>query len=99
MKLHIDTMDNRQTIVGLGGKRLVVATNKEASQRLLPLICRILKETGKSFEDVSGVEINSGPGSYTGLKVGAAVANCLGFLLNIPVNGKKGPVEPRYGAD
>ena len=34
-------------------------------------------------------EVNRGPGSFTGLRVGVAIANALGFLLKIPVNGKR----------
>ncbi|MFH1536127.1 MAG: hypothetical protein ABIC96_03620 [Patescibacteria group bacterium] len=36
-----------------------------------------------------GIEVETGPGSFTGLRVGVSVANALGFALNIPVNGKK----------
>ena len=42
------------------------------------------------------MELNIGPGSYTGLRVGAAVANALGFALQIPVNGKDSAVELIY---
>ena len=41
------------------------------------------------FKDLDGIEVETGPGSFTGLRVGVSVANALGFELDIPVNGKK----------
>ncbi len=38
---------------------------------------------------LEGIEVETGPGSFTGLRVGASVANALGYSLGIPVNGKK----------
>ena len=38
---------------------------------------------------LEGVEVETGPGSFTGLRVGVSIANTLGFALGIPVNGKK----------
>ncbi len=35
------------------------------------------------------IRVNTGPGSFTGLRVGASIANALGFLLKISVNSKK----------
>ncbi|MDD5147084.1 MAG: hypothetical protein PHV63_00840 [Candidatus Daviesbacteria bacterium] len=41
------------------------------------------------WKDLDGIEVETGPGSFTGLRVGVSVANALGFALEIPVNGKK----------
>ena len=59
---------------------------------------QILKKHQKTLGDLSEIEINLGPGSFTGLKVGVAVANALGWALKIPINGKKVGelVEPKY---
>lgn len=43
------------------------------------------------LEDIQAIEIYPGPGSYTGLRVGFAIANTLGYMLHIPVNGKVYP--------
>lgn len=100
MKLYFDTSDNQKTVVKFCDKEFIVPTKENKSQQILPLIEKILKNTKKSLSDISQIEFNQGPGSYTGLKVGAAVANTLGFALGIPVNGqdlkKTGPVEPHY---
>lgn len=66
------------------------------SQVLLGLIQKILKKNILEFKDLSEIKINTGPGSYTGLKVGAAVANALGFSLGIPVNNKKVELDIKY---
>ena len=96
MKLFIDTSDNQKTIVGLDDERLEKPTGVDKSQQTLGLIEKILKKNKKKISDITEIEVNLGPGSFTGLKVGAAIANTLGFALDIPVNGKKQLVIPRY---
>lgn len=93
MILHIDTKDQRIIKVSLkkGGKvmKSLSEENKYGSQVLLPLIEKILKPQGLEYKDLTGIEVETGPGSFTGLRVGVSVANALGFSLGIPVNGKK----------
>ncbi len=96
MKLYLDTSDSQKTIVGLDDKRLEKPTGSDKSQRLLNLIEQILKMNKKKVGDITEIEVNLGPGSYTGLKVGTAVANALGFALDIPVNGQRQLLIPRY---
>ena len=100
MKLYIDTSSNKQTTVRLGGRELRRGSEVTHSQVVLPMIEELLKKQGKRITDISEIEVNPGPGSFTGLRVGAAIANALGFALKVPVNGKK-PwkmeiVEPAY---
>lgn len=100
MVLWINTSDRKRIEVALKkGDKVVYSKFKEndfGSQVLLKLITDILKENRLEFSDLTGIEIEKGPGSYTGLKVGASVANALGFSLKIPVNGKKFEVELTY---
>jgi len=72
------------------------STQKLGSQVLLNLITELLAENKLKFEDLTEIEVNTGPGSFTGLKVGVAVANALGFSLNVPVNGKKAEIDLKY---
>jgi tRNA threonylcarbamoyladenosine biosynthesis protein TsaB len=92
MVLHINTKDSKLITVALKEKEKVVSEmseeNEYGSQVLLPLITKLLEKQGLEFKDLTGVEVEEGPGSFTGLKVGASVAQTLGFALNIPVNGK-----------
>ena len=48
--------------------------------------------------DIDEIDVRQGPGSYTGLKVGASVANALSFALCKKIKGNKfGMIfEPKY---
>lgn len=96
MKLFIDTSDNTKTIVGLDNSRLEKPTGSDKSQQLLVLIDQILKKHKKAAKDITAIEVNTGPGSFTGLRVGVAIANTLAWVLRIPVNGKTKSIEPTY---
>ena len=88
MKLYIDTSSSEKVVIGLDGEMFEADSKKEKSQRLLPFIKETLKKKGKDLKDVTEIEVNPGPGSFTGLRVGVSVANALGWSLKIPVNGK-----------
>lgn len=101
MVLHINTKDSKLIIVALKDKNKIVSEmseeNKYGSQVLLPLIAKLLKKENLEFKDLSGVEVEEGPGSFTGLRVGTSVAQAIGYALNIPVNGKlNSPVKLKY---
>src|SRR4030066_1754633 len=96
MKLFIDTSDNQKTIVGLDDERLEKPTGPDKSQQALLLIDQILKKNKKVISGITEIEVNLGPGSFTGLKIGVAIANALGFALDIPVNGKRQVVLPHF---
>ena len=97
MKLKIDTTNRLEIKVELedpkkGTIQRVVQKQKLGSQVLLPMIVKILKKNELNLKDLTAVEVNCGPGSFTGTRVGVSVANALGFALDIPVNGKKGKI-------
>lgn len=100
MILYINTKDQKVIEVSLKKDGKVVKTlseeNEYGSQVLLPLIGKILKQEKLDFKDLKGIEVETGPGSFTGLRVGVSVANALGFSLRIPVNGKRVETELQY---
>lgn len=100
MILHIVTKDRKQISVSLNkdGKQVASLSqeNEYGSQVLLPLISKLLDREKMNFEDLKEIEVETGPGSFTGIRVGVSVANSLGFALNIPVNGKKFETELVY---
>ena len=55
------------------------------SERLLPMVQRILDDAAVSLPDLSGIAIASGPGSFTGLRIGMSTAKGLCMALDIPL--------------
>ncbi len=96
--LEIDSseQDTVSVFLSVGGRRIEEKkTRGSLSQELLPLIGALLRKHNLSVSSISSMKLHTGPGSFTGLRVGAAVANCLGWLLSVPLNNEK-PGEPVY---
>lgn len=55
------------------------------SKEITLLIIDCLKEVGKTVQELSAVAISKGPGSYTGLRVGASCGKGLCYALDIPL--------------
>ncbi len=100
--LYIDTSSNKQTVVGLemNGEKDILEKESTAwkSQAVLPLITDLLDKHGLVLHDINAITVVPGPGSFTGLRVGVAIANTLGVWLKIPVNRQRvgDIVEPVY---
>lgn len=100
--LRIDTSNNKKIEVCLNRGKEAYCFSSEASalksQVVLLLIDKVLKENKIELKDLTSIEVNLGPGSFTGLRVGVSVANALSYSLKIPVNGNKVGVlvEPVY---
>ena len=92
MKLYIDTTKVRLAKVTMG-------QYEKTSSEILPLIEEALRVNKLTLSNITEIIIETGPGSFTGLRVGAAVANVLGVLLGVPVNGKKGLAIPKYASE
>jgi len=58
---------------------------KTHSQTLLPMLQEIVKMIELDMETVDGIAVSSGPGSFTGLRIGSATAKGLGLALNKPI--------------
>lgn len=54
---------------------------------LMPAIEQMLKQTGSSKAEITGVAVAIGPGSFTGLRIGMAAAKGIGLALGVPVVG------------
>ena len=58
---------------------------KTHSEKLMPLIEKMLLDLEIEIGEVDAVAISEGPGSYTGLRIGAAIGKSLAFALNLPI--------------
>ena len=81
MWLGLDTASDRASVaLGIPGRDPIEETISGARRHaagLLPAIERLLERSGATLNDVSGVALSDGPGSFTGLRVGAALAKAL----------------------
>jgi tRNA threonylcarbamoyladenosine biosynthesis protein TsaB len=57
------------------------------AEALMPLLARVMKQSGLAFRDLDRVVVTTGPGSFTGLRVGIAAARGLGLATGLPVVG------------
>ncbi len=54
------------------------------SQTLLPMVENALKSAMLGFDDIEGIAVNCGPGSFTGIRIGIAAAKGLAAPKNLP---------------
>lgn len=64
--------------------------HRELSATLLTVIKDQLKAQNADFNDITGIVVYKGPGSFTGLRIGIAVANAMAYALGVPVAGVNG---------
>ena len=58
---------------------------KTHSQTLLPMLDEIMNMLGLEMDTVDAIAVAGGPGSFTGLRIGAATAKGLGLALDKPL--------------
>lgn len=54
------------------------------SQTLMPMIHDMLKNAGLSLSDISHLAVSTGPGSFTGVRIGVSAVKGLSFPNNLP---------------
>jgi len=55
------------------------------SQTLLPMIDRVVMMSGIVLEELDGIAVSEGPGSFTGLRIGSSTAKGMALALKKPV--------------
>lgn len=58
---------------------------KTHSQTLLPMIDEIMRMSEQDVNSLDAIAVSGGPGSFTGLRIGSAVAKGLGFVIDKPL--------------
>jgi tRNA threonylcarbamoyladenosine biosynthesis protein TsaB len=57
------------------------------AEALMPLIARVMKASGVAFAALDRIAVTTGPGSFTGLRVGLSAARGIALAANKPVVG------------
>jgi tRNA threonylcarbamoyladenosine biosynthesis protein TsaB len=77
-------LDTEQGDIVAGESSPMVRGHAEA---LLPLIARLVERAGVSLLELDRVAVTTGPGSFTGLRVGLAAARGIALAANVPAVG------------
>src|SRR5262245_54282255 len=93
MILAIDTaLDACAAAVLDTANRKVIAQESQAMKRghaeaLMPLLARVMKSSGVTFAALDRIAATTGPGSFTGLRVGLSAARGIALAANKPAVG------------
>lgn len=100
MKLYLDT-STPTCVLKLDEKEYTWESGRDLAEGIHKFIFEKLKENGKTWQVLSEITFMSGPGSFTGLRIGAAVVNALAHELKIPLKNHHGEtveiIIPDYG--
>lgn len=55
------------------------------AEKLTVFISEVMEEAGKKLNEIDAIAVSSGPGSYTGLRIGVSVAKGLCYALDKPL--------------
>jgi len=62
-----------------------VNNNKTHSQTLLPMVEHVMKQAETNIDEIDAIAVAEGPGSFTGLRIGAATVKGLSLAANKPI--------------
>ena len=100
VRLFLDT-STPNTILKINDKEYKYCFDKDLAEKLLGFIHEKLQENHKTWHDITEIHFMSGPGSFTGLRIGATIVNTLAHELNIPLydrhHQKQPIIIPEYG--
>lgn len=90
MILAIDTSAAQCAVAVVDDERVAVRRvemTRGHAEALFPMIEEVLAELGASYEDLDRVGVCTGPGSFTGLRVGISAARGMALGSGIPAIG------------
>ncbi|MDI3534778.1 MAG: tRNA threonylcarbamoyladenosine biosynthesis protein TsaB [Thermosediminibacterales bacterium] len=91
MVLGFDTSSVTATVALVSEDKLLadytLNNKKNHSEKLMPLISQMLNDLEIEPAEIDAVAVAEGPGSFTGLRIGAATAKGLSYAAGIPVIG------------
>lgn len=100
MKLYLDT-STPICKLKLDEQSYEAELGRDMAEKTHQFIHDKLTEQGKTWQDISEITFMSGPGSFTGLRIGATIVNALADQLQAPLynhHGQRVPlIIPDYG--
>ena len=97
MLLAIETSSLVSSVALLHGQTLRAELTIQArlthSEQLMPHIADMLEKASVAKQDIDGIAVSIGPGSFTGLRIGLATAKGLAFSWDVPIIGVETPVS------
>lgn len=89
--LALDTSTASISVALHDGSDVVTSASVEDprghTERLAPLVADVLQAGGATVGDLTDIGVGTGPGPFTGLRVGLVTAVTMGYTLGIPVHG------------
>ena len=89
--LALDTATPAVTVALHDGQDVLASFSQVDARRhgelLLPAVDRVLAAAGVTLDAVTAIVVGTGPGPYTGLRVGLMTADTFGLALGVPVHG------------
>ena len=73
-----------ETLTVAVGRFALAAKPKKTDEALLPLVERLLKKAKLDWKDLDAVAAASGPGRFTGIRIGLSFAAAAGYGLGVP---------------
>ncbi len=91
MWLGIETSSVVSSVAVMNESQLIGEITIQAglthSEQLVPHIQTLLEMTNIKHSDLKGIVVVSGPGSFTGLRIGMGTAKAMAYALRIPLYG------------
>ncbi|MBW8362542.1 MAG: tRNA (adenosine(37)-N6)-threonylcarbamoyltransferase complex dimerization subunit type 1 TsaB [Kaistella sp.] len=105
--LHLETSSKNCSVAISDGEELLclceeISENYKQSESLHTFVKWALEGAAITLKDLDAVSLGMGPGSYTGLRIGASSAKGFCYGLKIPliaVNSMETMIEPFLGQD
>jgi tRNA threonylcarbamoyladenosine biosynthesis protein TsaB len=91
--LAIDSaLDQAAACIYDSARQMILASRAVSMQRghaeaLLPMVSDVLAASSLGFQDLDRIAVTTGPGSFTGLRIGISAARGLALAIGIPAIG------------
>ena len=93
LALKTASMETELSLIDQSGKQIdheLWQSGRQLSEGLLTQIEALLKKSKLTFNDLIGIIVFEGPGSFTSLRIGLTVANTIAYAQNLAIVGATG---------